>query len=103
LFVYFTKQFIFFSANSFYPGRGNNGYIFPPSTPKPPFTPLLGRNIHTDGIDNDSEVEKEGDWHSDEPGPAGSAPRQASRFSEAVAIEVCSLRILKELISLLIF
>jgi hypothetical protein len=96
------KQIFFFSASSFYPGRGDTGNTFPPSTPRPPSTPVLNRNIHADGIDDDSEVEKEGDWHSDESGPEGSAPQQATRFSEALAIEVCLPLIVNDLISMLI-
>ena len=96
-----TNRF-FFSASSFYPGRGDSGNTFPPSAPRPPSTPVLNRNFHADGIDDDSEVEKEGDWHSDESGPEGSAPQRATRFSEALAIEVRSPLIVNDLISMLI-
>ena len=69
-----TNKSFFFSASSFYPGRGDTGNTFPPSTPRPRSTPVLNRDVHTDGIDDDSEIENEGNWHSDDSGPEGSAP-----------------------------
>lgn len=61
--------------SSFYPGRGNTGNTLPAS------------KLYLDNeLDTNSDVLSEADWL-DEP-DLDEAPQQASKFSEALAIEV---------------
>jgi hypothetical protein len=86
LFVYCTKQLtsVFFSASSFYPNRGATGSTLPASN--------LYLSDNEFNNPDESDVESESDWL-DEPRQDKASevtPRQASKFSEALVIEVCS-------------
>jgi hypothetical protein len=79
----FTKQLTLSQlvpASSFYPGRGDTGNMLPASTL------FFTENNETNITGNDSDVESVADWLDDLDDPT---PRQASKFSDAVAIEVC--------------
>ncbi|KAF8465778.1 hypothetical protein DFH94DRAFT_698694 [Russula ochroleuca] len=65
-------------ASSFYPGRGDTGNMLPASTL------FFTENNETNITGNDSDVESVADWLDDLDDPT---PRQASKFSDAVAIE----------------
>jgi hypothetical protein len=70
----------FFSASSSYPGRGDVGRALTSSTAQDQ------QNLVTDS----DESESESDWHSHELEQVA-APRRASKFSQGILIEVCSL------------
>lgn len=77
----FAKQLTNFSASSFYPGRGDTGDTLPASRL------FLTTDNQPNGTGDVSDVETEADWL-DEPDLEEPGPRGASKFSEAVAIEV---------------
>ena len=88
-FCLFTKQltFNFFSASSFYPSRGGaRDTLNPLSALVPASTPYVAEDNEISDP-GESDIESENDWF-DEQDLA--APRQASKFEEALTIEVRS-------------
>jgi hypothetical protein len=89
--LYRTVDFQFFSASSFYPGRGDTGTTLPASTlPLPAPTPSLPENNVLSISNDEPEVESAEDWLEPLDGPdtevAGTEP--SSGLPESMQIEV---------------
>jgi hypothetical protein len=85
----FTKQltFNFFSASSFYPARGARDTLNPLSALVPASTPYVAEDNQISDP-GESDIESENDWFDEQ--DLAPVPRQASKFEEALAIEVRS-------------